>query len=163
MSRRAFESARNAIRTEAHSWFETEQVAPSNRETEWKLDMRYVGQNYELSLTVDDEPINESARLELISRFHQAHETAYGFSSLQEPIEVVNVKARTIGVLDKPELVLLADNVPGTPTGSRPVRFDDSQWHETPIWHRSTLVRGQHLEGPLIIEQLDADHSSFPR
>ena len=158
----AIESARDTLRARAQTWFETEQVPAPNRNTEWKLDMRYFGQNYELSVPIADEPIDERGCLELVERFHLAHEAAYGFSSAREPIEVVNVKARTVGVLDKPGLSLLDNNVTGRPTGTRPVRFHQNQWHESPIWHRSTLGPGQRLEGPVIIEQLDATTPVFP-
>ena len=158
----SLEGAREIIREQAESWFETEKVAQPSRKIEWKLDMCYRGQNYELSLPVADEPIGESSRLELMTRFHQAHETAYGFSSLQEVIDVVNIKARVIGILDKPELALLEEKAKGAPLGRRPVRFNDEHWHDSAIWHRNTLSPGQRLEGPVIIEQLDATIPVFP-
>ena len=156
------EGARETIREQAQAWFEDEKVAKPNRKIEWKLDMCYRGQNYELSLPVSDEPIGESSRIELMTRFHQAHETAYGFSSPQEVIELVNIKARVIGILDKPELALLENKGKGAPLGRRPVQFNDERWQDSAIWHRNTLSPGQRLEGPVVIEQLGATIPVFP-
>ncbi|MCL5286413.1 MAG: hydantoinase/oxoprolinase family protein [Acidobacteria bacterium] len=59
------------------------------------LDMRYVGQAYELTV---------SARGDFVASFHRAHEQRYGYADPGRTVEVVNVRARLRGATPKPEL-----------------------------------------------------------
>ena len=52
------------------------------------LDVRYVGQSYELSI-----PYSE----DFISDFHKAHSFTYGYSYVDKGVEVVNLRVRAIG------------------------------------------------------------------
>ena len=153
---------RQSIREQTLEWFVAEEIPPSERRLEWKLDMRYRGQNYEISLPVDDAPMTHATCRALNDHFHQVHEATYGFASLGESVEIVNVKARAIGILDKPALPALEQNENAHISATRAVRFDDLGWCETPVWQRRELSVGQRLEGPIIIEQLDATVPIFP-
>jgi N-methylhydantoinase A/oxoprolinase/acetone carboxylase beta subunit len=56
------------------------------------LDCRYVGQGYELRVTLDDGPFTEAA----LEKFHRLHEREYG-SAYGDPIEIVNARVTAIG------------------------------------------------------------------
>ena len=56
------------------------------------LDCRYVGQGYELRVTLDDGPFTEAA----LEQFHRLHEREYG-SAYGDPIEIVNARVTAIG------------------------------------------------------------------
>ena len=58
-------------------------------------------------------------------------------------------------MLDKPVLPTLEDARPAAPSGRRDVMFVEGQWHDTALYRRSALGRGQTIEGPAIIEQSD--------
>jgi N-methylhydantoinase A len=62
------------------------------------LDIRYVGQSYELTI-----PWSENVR----SAFNAAHQSAYGYSNLNTPIEIVNLRVRVTGVVHPPQLPAL--------------------------------------------------------
>jgi N-methylhydantoinase A len=72
------------------------------------------------------------------------------------------VRARLIGVLDKPELPELAARPPGDPTSSRRVSFALGEWVDAPIYRRSALAPGQDIAGPAIIEQMDSTTPLHP-
>ena len=54
------------------------------------LDVRYRGQSYELNV-----PLTEDYH----SDFHDAHMQAYGYSNSDDPIEIVNLRVRCIGLV----------------------------------------------------------------
>jgi len=56
------------------------------------LDCRYVGQGYELRVTLADGPFTEAA----LDEFHRLHEREYG-SAYGDPIEIVNARVTAIG------------------------------------------------------------------
>lgn len=62
---------------------------------ECSLDVRYVGQSYEIMV-----PFATGFRED----FHRRHARLYGYSNPSRSTEVVNVRVRAIGITDKPEL-----------------------------------------------------------
>ena len=117
-------------------------------------DMRYVGQNYELSVLLESgttlPPVTE-----LRNRFEAAHEAKYGHSDEDAPVEIVNVRLRAGTAYDEgAEPVLRA----GTAEAARTVLvwFDTSRPVETAVIHRDSLAAGASLAGPAIVTQFDS-------
>jgi N-methylhydantoinase A len=70
--------------------------------TERAMDLRYVGQSFEITVPLaDGDGLDRDA---ILMDFHRLHEEAYGFSDPAEPVELVNVRATAIGVTPKPRL-----------------------------------------------------------
>ncbi|MDE0209486.1 MAG: hydantoinase/oxoprolinase family protein, partial [Boseongicola sp.] len=103
-----------------------------------------------------------ATRESILDTFHAAHERAYGFASASEPVQIVNVAVKAIADLDRPELPMAPEGAPARPAGHRLVLFDGDGRVETPLYARSDLTRGQVIEGPGIIEQMDATVLVFP-
>ncbi len=61
------------------------------------LDMRYMGQSYELIIPYSDHYIED---------FHAAHLREYSYQRVDAPIEIVNVRVRLIGLGDPPTLAV---------------------------------------------------------
>jgi N-methylhydantoinase A len=57
--------------------------------------MRYVGQSFELDVPYGDR---------LIENFHAVHRQRYGYSDTTREVEVVNLKIRARGLVDKPDI-----------------------------------------------------------
>jgi N-methylhydantoinase A len=149
------EACRASVADLARGWFEAEQIADSRRELTYSIDMRYVGQNFELTLDWADQAFTPDNLAQLSARFHDAHEQAYGFSSSNEPIELVCIRAQAFGILDKPAPIALEPRESGSPSASRTVLFGNSGWHDTPVYRRESLGVDQVLTGPAIVEQMD--------
>ena len=64
----------------------------ARRRLERWLDLRYVGQNFELLVPVPEETWREGDCAALRRRFLETHEQVYGFAAEDEPIQVVNVR-----------------------------------------------------------------------
>ena len=139
----------------ARAWYET---AASEGELEMaaSLDMRYVGQNYELSVALADGAVNVPDANILQKRFFEEHQARYGHFDETAPIEIVNVRliARVVGQSLSRSRYLPA----ATPEGNRiaDVWFDSSRPTKTNVLARGTLTSGQIIPGPAIITQFDS-------
>jgi len=145
----------------ADEWFEAQGIDPDARAVTVALDMRYIGQNFELPVVLGHS--NGSGRPTLPSpddlrqRFFAAHTQHYGFHNPDDAVEVVNLRLTATGALrhaaaaPKP-----ATEGPPKPSAHRSVFFDPNAAVETPIYDRAALSAGTEIVGPAIIEQLDA-------
>jgi len=116
------------------------------------LDMRYIGQSYEL--TVPYEPGRFTASLEA---FHVQHKLRYGHSHPELPTEVVNLRLRAVGQVEPPPLPPV---VPGGPDPSSAVIgeqvFDGERQLTGKLYLRSRLLAGNRLTGPALVLQADS-------
>ena len=149
-----------SLAEKADAWFETEAIAAADRSLALTLDMRYVGQNFELPVLIGG-PKDAAPRLPdgevLRSLFFQVHDTSYGFHNPDDAVEVVNFRLTARGRLKKPPptTVAAADGEPN-PVATRPVWFDFGAAVETPVFKRDDLAPGHGFTGPAIVEQLDS-------
>ena len=188
----------------AGAWFDAERIPAGSRHLALALDMRYVGQNFELAVPIATQSHGGAAspvgpggqtgpsgpsdladsagpshhagfagnrdRLPvpspqvLRSRFLAVHESAYGYASPDDPIEIVNVRLTARGrLLEEPEAD--ASGEPGPlpePFERRLVRFTAGTLHDCPVYEREALEAGHVLTGPAIVEQLDSTTPIFP-
>ena len=122
-----------------------------------ELDVRYVGQSYELSVPLDA-PITAERVADALTAFHERHRARYGHADPDEPVEVVALRVRGRVAEPPPTLprepktdVPLADAVLGT----RPVWFDADGPTETTAYARTALHHGHAFDGPAILHQYD--------
>lgn len=113
-----------------------------------ELDLRYVGQSFELTL-----PLTTLFRQE----FDRKHEERYGYALRDEPIEVVTIRVRAIGQTMTPPL----------PTASYQGSDAQKAWcnnrHnvvgdrllDVPFYEGTQLQPGNVIEGPAVILQPD--------
>ena len=116
------------------------------------LELRYLGQNYELELAYARDDFDESAIAALWEAFHARHEARFGFAIPGEVIELITLKCTAIIETDKPRLAPLAARAPATPRERRTVWFDDGA-HDTPVYAREDLAPQQAITGPALIEE----------
>jgi N-methylhydantoinase A len=125
---------------------------------EYALDMRYVGQGYEITIPL---PKGELARADLVAArrdFDETHKRLFGHHAPEEPVEVVTYRATGIGRV--PEVLMPRFKPTGTKLQdayreTRKARFDGERL-DTKIYQRERLDVGHEIHGPAIIEQLDA-------
>jgi N-methylhydantoinase A len=115
-----------------------------------QLEMRYVGQSYELTVPADDVA-------HAVGGFHAEHDRAYGFAAEDEPVEVVNARLTAIGRIPKPQLARLDARGDAQPRDTRPVYFAESgDYVDCPVYDRYALGAGATLDGPAVLEELDS-------
>ena len=157
-----------ALERRARDWFEHESILTDHRRLRLSLDMRYVGQNFELSVALTPGPVLELPPLpsaeQLLDLFFAAHERVYGYHNAADPVEVVNCRLTAAG---RKHLAPVAEAVPasdgtGQPVATRTVWFQTNEPVATPIYERRHLSPGQTLTGPAVIEQMDTTTLVFP-
>lgn len=121
-----------------------EGFSPNLARAEYRVELRYVGQSYELAV-----PFSR----QFAAAFHQAHEQAYGYAHPGRPLEVVTLRVRLIIPTPKPIMRrtrLHASRRPAQPLGTKPVWFPGG-FRATPLFERSELAPGDHFTGPAVI------------
>ncbi len=91
--------------------------------------------------------------------FDRAHERAYGYSSKEETVDLINIRVIATGLSDASrvpaQLDLPADRPIESENARRRAYFgSDIGWVETQVVGRQT-VGGEDVEGPLIVEEYD--------
>lgn len=158
----AIKGLRDALIADAEAWFSNEKVPPDQRGYEWRAELRYRGQNFELSLPISDERLSADGIEALREAFHVAHERSYGFSMVGEIIELVSIKLKVRQKVEFVRPTELPEARQGRPTHTRRVVFDRIEPIETPIYERADLAKGQRIQGPAIIDQQDATTLIYP-
>lgn len=113
------------------------------------LDVRYVGQAYDLSV---------AAERDFVAAFHRAHERRYGYADPARPTEVVTLRARLIGATPKPALVRLrasGPNAGAAVTCLWRTTFAGRAFR-TRVYDRAKLGAGNRFSGPAIVSEYSA-------
>lgn len=158
----AIKGLRDALIADAEAWFSNEKVPPDQRGYEWHAELRYRGQNFELSLPISDERLSADGIEALREAFHVAHERSYGFSMVGEIIELVSIKLKVRQKVEFVRPTELPEARQARPTHTRRVIFDRIEPIETSIYERADLAKGQRIQGPAIIDQQDATTLIYP-
>jgi N-methylhydantoinase A len=130
------------------------------------MDMRYLGQNYELSLEVRDGRLDAKSLARLVKTYHQRHHAIYGYDMPGHPVEVVNLR-----------LVVTVERRAPTHEKHRPARttvkdavlerrkvwFPETGFVVTPVYDRDKLPVNARVSGPAIVEQMDTTTVVPPR
>ena len=134
-----------------------EEVPPSGVSVAYSADMRYVGQAYELEVTIAA-PVVAERMGEILAAFHAVHERVYGYARTQQPVEFVNFRAVHKYPLPRPSL---ASTAPASGTldqariGERRAWFSPGGFARAALYERVRLPIGARVAGPAIIEQVD--------
>ncbi len=117
------------------------------------VELRYLGQNYELEVPMAFDRFDDDTTPKVWQAFHDLHLARFGFNIPREIIEAITLKATAISLTEKPELAAIAEGAgEPKPVAKRAVVFDDGT-HETPIYNRADLGGGHRLTGPAVIEE----------
>jgi N-methylhydantoinase A len=84
----------------------------------------------------------------------------YGYSSPEEPLEIVAARSGAVGRVVKPPLAPLAtageEPLAGALLERREVALSGTERGEVPVYDRALLRAGHGFEGPALIEQYDS-------
>ena len=119
---------------------------------DFAADMRYVGQQTEVTVPLSGDPRDNKNQGDLRERFDVAYENLYGVKLDDMQVEVVSwrVTARG-GETERHANVELAEKA-AEPKATRAV-YLDGQSLNIPIYDRSALAAGQIIDGPVIVEE----------
>ena len=137
------------LERESRAELESESVGASDVAFRRELGMRYVGQSWELVVSIGPE-VDSMRDAELA--FHAAHAKRYGHGA-DAPAEVVTVRVTAIARTAKPALPSPAHDGAGAGIRTRPVYFDGA-WSDTAVLARPELTAGAAVEGPALVEEM---------
>jgi N-methylhydantoinase A len=113
-----------------------EGVAAEQLSCQLSMDMRYVGQSYELTIAYD-------TLSDTLARFHAAHLQRFNHADEQLPVEVVTLRVKAIGRTRKPQFQKASARRPSSVIRQSHVMRDE-------------LHVGDTIIGPCVIYQFDA-------
>jgi N-methylhydantoinase A len=152
------------LEAQAIAWMDREGLEPGIRMLTYSVDMRYLRQNYELSLTLPSILEDPEDLDDLANRFHDLHQRHYGYASPGHPIQLVTLRVVASGrMVQTPMPRLSAPVRPPAERDMRSVYFETiGHWSTCPVYWRNDLGAGTSLNGPAVIEQVDSTILLYP-
>jgi N-methylhydantoinase A len=124
----------------------------------YSVDMRYVGQGFEIVVPLPDLLLAVAERYDaLLDSFKSAYQQVYGRSGPPVPAEIINWRTTVTG--PKPEVRL---RIPDTGTGPaqkgvRRAYFPELDGYaEVPVYDRYAMPRGFTFQGPALVEERES-------
>ncbi len=122
-------------------------------------ELRYHGQEHTVNVTLPSHEITADDLSRLTTTFNESHRMQYGHS-MDDPIELVTLRVRAVGLLPRPHLPKIAsgtENVEAARKGERPVYRPSLTQREHQVgyavYDRLKLHRADRIAGPAIIEE----------
>jgi len=151
---------------EARRLLAADRVHDERQRVEMRVEMRYIGQSYELPIAVGGFSAAEWAAL--VPAFHAEHARRFGHSDPAAPVEVVSFGVTATGLIDTPELPRPPQGGREPPEaahrGTRRAYFETGggAWADAPVWQREALLAGNEIAGPAIVEEVSATTVLYP-
>ena len=146
------------LKSRGAAWLRDE-AASGAAQYHWMIEMRYVGQSFELSLDIKDGKLDSRLLSRLIERFHDRHREFYGYDMRDQSVEVVNLRLlvsvrRRTPAHEKRKFA--AGAVKDALCDKRQVWFSETGFVTTPVYDRDKLPLASRIAGPAVIEQMDS-------
>ena len=136
-----------------------EGFSPAQIRLDTAVDLRYAGQGYELTVSCPAHPDAADVRA-LRQRFDREHEAGYGHCAPEADVQVVSFRLTALGEVPKVPLrepQAATKDVSAAIKHRRAVYFSARRSYvESPVYDRAQLAPGHRIDGPAVIEQLDA-------
>ena len=155
-----------ALEAQAFDEMEQEGLNMERLVAQRAMDVRYVGQSYEL--TIDHPGGRGDLGRAISATFHKAHRQRFGYADPSEPVEIVNLRLKMVVPVDKPLPGPEAsfDDNPGDASpgdgspkaaqvGESEVVFQEGTF-AAPLYLRDNLHKGNRVSGPALVLQMDS-------
>ena len=137
-----------------------EGIAPDKQSFLREMDLRYVGQSFELKVPIPSAGLERETLTTLEQSFHKIHERVYGHCAPEEPVEIVNLRLTAQGLIPKPRIRKIPatqDGAKGAVKAHRKVLFRMEEGYvSTPVYDRYKLLTGAEVVGPAVVEEFDS-------
>lgn len=119
-------------------------------------EMRYQGQEHTVNLPLPGHVIQARTIERIVESFNAAHQRQYGHS-MDDPIEIVTLRLRAVGLLPRPGLPKIGagtGRADRARKGTRAVYLHEPRQRVGyPVYERSLLLSSDRIKGPAIIEE----------
>ena len=141
-----------AVEAEAVASLVAQGVPAGEAVLERQFELRYLGQEHSLMVTVGRELDRDAIR----AAFDETHRARYGHT-MGNPLQILNLRVRGIGRTDRPELETLArgDGDPSQALLTHRDAYDFGQHAVVPfaVYDRARLEPGDTFDGPALIDE----------
>jgi N-methylhydantoinase A len=128
---------------------ESEGIQRKNIFIEPSLDIRYQGQSYELAIPFS---------ADYLEKFHHSHKNLYGYANEGGEVEIVNLRVKATGKVEKPILPQITGSPIEDPSSAllykRKVFFSNGQ-KNTHFFAGDKLAFGNVINGPAVVIRSD--------
>ncbi len=117
------------------------------------VDLRYKGQNYELTLPFPGHEAGEALSGTLGQAFHETHRGVYGYELPNRTIQLVNLRLTAIGEVQRIPWPEHDGDVSGAkPVAGRKILVGPGCLEEVPVYRLAGLYPGASFTGPGLVE-----------
>ncbi len=151
----AFEARYAALEAEAHTLIAATGLDPAQATTERLADVRYVGQAFEVVVSLPPGPYTKAAKPGLIAAFEAAYVEKFTRTPPAVPVEIINIRTAVSAEVpgERPRSAVTATGDP-KPNAQRSLYFPEANgFVETPVFDRADLPAGYAFQGPAVIEE----------
>jgi N-methylhydantoinase A len=145
------------LRREGIARLEKDGIAENMRFFEYWLEMRYVGQHWDIPVPVNMENGGRPSLGNIVKDFHKRHELVHGYKLEEREVEIANLRLMAIG--KSPKLKVTTRPLEGKDAskalrGRRRAYFGtEAGFLEVPVYDGSKLGAGNEFTGPAIVEK----------
>jgi N-methylhydantoinase A len=133
------------LERQARAELRRDRLPANSAAVERSLDLRYVGQSYELAVPFV---------ADFCEQFHRAHEKVYGYADPRRAVEVVNLRVRLTIPTPKPAIRRASLRTASNPDGAvirRKTAWFEGRAYPTPLYERARLAAGTQFRGPAVV------------
>ncbi len=131
------------------------------------MDLRYLGQGYELTIPAPHSGRQERNDLDLMRvRFDEYHGRRFGHKAPNEPVEIVSYRVKASVLVPKPSFKRyekVGTTIKAAFKRRRDACFGPEGMVSCPVYERKLLGTGHIITGPAIIEQVDSTTVVLPK
>ena len=149
-----FEEGVKKLEAEAKQILTQEGITSKEMVIQPAADLRYVGQEYTVTVEWDPTLAIDGVLSSLTELFESQHLVRYGHNNPGEDIELVNIRLSGIGLARKSKISDSGSPISSVTSGTQKTFFDGS-WHEATIYWRDSLEIGSKTVGPATILEND--------
>jgi len=124
-------------------------------------DMRYLGQQNEITVTFDNDPREAKDTTGLRERFEANYEALYGVRLDDMDVEIVSWRATAQGGTTERHVNTKFADTAAKPKAIRKVFIIDKHM-DVPVYTRTELAKDQHIQGPVIVEERETTAFILP-
>ena len=122
------------------------------------LDVRYVGQSFELTVDYPSQTTKTDLATVIGNNFYKAHLRRFGYADRAEPVEVVNLRLKLEIAMEKPSVQ--PQTTGAADSAHALIGEAEMVFHQgaltSPLYQREQLTCGNVVSGPALIIQMDS-------
>jgi N-methylhydantoinase A len=139
------------ILAEADAALASDGVPAPERRCTLSADLRYQGQNYELTIPVTERDLRQGFA-DLVARFNDQHRRIYGYQLAGREVQLVNARVTAVGRTQHAHWPVNAAREAAAPVAARSLLVEPRMRVDAPVYRFDDLAAEQAIAGAAIVE-----------